>query len=389
MRIDSATATVHIDSALATRSPAQSSFSCLLCLGGLVNALGGFRANAANLRIYARELRKRGAAWRAAARRLCCVPDCGGAQRAGGAQRVKLGGARRPSRDIDDSSTTYAAKHALGDMEAEAGKKMEDLQVKLKAALDERAKWICELKAAREKQKAAGSAEEEFKAKAEASEAKEAAAKEKAAELDAKNDELRAEIAKLIGHQNHKQKIQHTMRIKEENDALKKMHDAACDEVTNQRLLVERLTAQLERQAGAPLLKDADTPLDFNAIVSEELKLKEELSKAEAKHASLQTVVSTLLGDVASMAGVSTVVAAAPAADAASVEAERQRLVSQLKKQRSSEAAAVEDAKFELSIAVKEKDHAVSKATLGRRHRGLGKQRSAEDLNAQAPAAAL
>ena len=52
------------------------------------------------------------------------------------------------------------------------------------------------------------------------------------------------------GHQNHKQKIQHTMRIKEENDALKRMHDAACDEVTNQRLLVERLTAQLERQAG-------------------------------------------------------------------------------------------------------------------------------------------
>ena len=273
-------------------------------------------------------------------------------------------------------------------MVAEAGKKMVDLQLKLKAALDERAKWIGELKAAREKQKAAGRAEEEFKAKAEAAEAKEAAAKEKAAELDAKNDELRAEIAKLIGHQNHKQKIQHTMRIKEENDALKRMHDAACDEVTNQRLLVERLTAQLERQAGAPLLKDADTPLDFNAIVSEELKLKEELSKAEAKHASLQTVVSTLLGDVASMAGVSTVVAAAPAADAASVEAERQRLVSQLKKQRSSEAAAVEDAKFELSIAVKEKDHAVSKATLGRRHRGLGKQRSAEDLNA-APAPAL
>ena len=62
--------------------------------------------------------------------------------------------------------------------------------------------------------------------------------------------------------------------------------------------------------------------------------------------------------------------------------------MSQLKKQRSSEAAAVEDAKFELSIAVKEKDHAVSKATLGRRHRGLGKQRSAEDLNA-APAPAL
>ena len=41
---------------------------------------------------------------------------------------------------------------------------------------------------------AARSAEEEFKAKAEASEAKEAAAKEKAAELDAKNDELRAEM---------------------------------------------------------------------------------------------------------------------------------------------------------------------------------------------------
>ena len=50
--------------------------------------------------------------------------------------------------------------------------------------------------------------------------------------------------------------------------------------------------------------------------------------------------------------------------------------------------AVSEDAKFELSIAVKEKDHAASKATLGRRHRGLGKQRSAEDLNA-APAAAL
>ena len=130
----------------------------------------------------------------------------------------------------------------------------EDLQVK--AALDERAKWISELKAAREKQKAAGSAEEEFKAKAEASEAKEAAAKGRRPS-STRGDSPRR-VAKLIGHQNHK-KIQHTMRIKEENDALKRMHDAACDEVTNQRLLVGHHRAA--RAAAGAAAEDADTPL--------------------------------------------------------------------------------------------------------------------------------
>ena len=180
-------------------------------------------------------------------------------------------------------------------MEAEAGKKMEDLRGEAEGGARRARRVDRELKAAREKQKAAGSAEEEFKAKAEADGGEGGGGEARAAELDAKNDELRAEIAKLIGHQNHKQKIQHTMRIKEENDALKKMHDAACDEVTNQRLWSNGHRAAAAA-TGAPLLKDADTPLDFNAIVSEERRSSKRSSKAAAKHASLQGVVSTLLG---------------------------------------------------------------------------------------------
>ena len=146
-------------------------------------------------------------------------------------------------------------------MEAEAGRAMEDLrgEAEVPAALDERAKWIGELKAAREKPwpKAAGR-RRRSSAKAEAV-GGEGGAGEGHGRARREERRERAEIAKLIGQRQNRQAEDPAHGAIDQGGERRARADARRRAAGHhQRLLVERLTAQLERQAGAPLLKDAD-----------------------------------------------------------------------------------------------------------------------------------
>ena len=87
-------------------------------------------------------------------------------------------------------------------------------QVELARALDERAAWLADLRAAREVQQC------ETRRADGAQAARDAEAAELAG-LRTESEDLRAQMAVLVGHQNHKQKIQYTMSLKKDNDTLK------------------------------------------------------------------------------------------------------------------------------------------------------------------------
>ena len=74
-------------------------------------------------------------------------------------------------------------------------------QSELARALDERAAWLAELRAARE-------AQQLEKQRAESAQAARDAEAAELRGLRAEGEELRAQMAALVGHQNHKQKIQ-------------------------------------------------------------------------------------------------------------------------------------------------------------------------------------
>ena len=59
--------------------------------------------------------------------------------------------------------------------------------------------------------------------------------------------ELRAQMAALVGHQNHKQKIQHTMRIKQENTNLRNERDRMAEDLASHNRLILRLRLELDR----------------------------------------------------------------------------------------------------------------------------------------------
>ena len=65
--------------------------------------------------------------------------------------------------------------------------------------------------------------------------------------LRAEGAELRAQMAALVGHQNHKQKIQYTMSLKRDNDALKAANVEMGEDAAKSKRLVERLRTELER----------------------------------------------------------------------------------------------------------------------------------------------
>eukprot|EP00900_Chrysochromulina_parva_P011900 jgi/Chrpa1/20710/Chrysochromulina_OHIO_Genome00008515-RA len=71
--------------------------------------------------------------------------------------------------------------------------------------------------------------------------------------LETARTELQAQLTELVGHKNHKQKIQHTMRIKLENDELRNERKQLADDLAAVRLELEK--AQSRAEGG---LREAD-----------------------------------------------------------------------------------------------------------------------------------
>ena len=69
--------------------------------------------------------------------------------------------------------------------------------------------------------------------------------------LETARTELQAQLTELVGHKNHKQKIQHTMRIKLENDELRNERKQFADELAAVRLELEKAQSRAEVAAAA------------------------------------------------------------------------------------------------------------------------------------------
>merc|ERR1719187_449953 len=63
-------------------------------------------------------------------------------------------------------------------------------------------------------------------------------------------DKLSKQYASLLGHQNHKQKIQHVLKLKTENNQLREDVMKLRQETERQRKSVRRLEDKLERLTG-------------------------------------------------------------------------------------------------------------------------------------------
>ncbi|KAK2185186.1 hypothetical protein NP493_243g01054 [Ridgeia piscesae] len=64
-------------------------------------------------------------------------------------------------------------------------------------------------------------------------------------------DKLSREYARLLGHQNQKQKIRHVLKLKEENNALKQQVCSLQDQTRRQQQKLSKLEAKLQSADGA------------------------------------------------------------------------------------------------------------------------------------------
>lgn len=260
------------------------------------------------------------------------------------------------------------------DMEAKAGERMDALQAELARALDERDAWLAELREGRD-------AQQKQKREAEAQRKAHDADTRELAALKRECEQLRTQMASLVGHQNHKQKIHYTMKLKEDNSALKQQQQAMGDELAKTRKLVERLRAELDRQQRRAALaqgaisdaasdsgsvrdgkptsrKPPPLPFDFD----EEQRLAAALEAERAERDTEQQQFKAFVAEVGEAAGLA-------AADAASSP---QRVLLQLRTRTSELDALAESQRFEIELAKKEKSVLESRAMLGRRHRAGG-----------------
>ena len=124
---------------------------------------------------------------------------------------------------------------------------MDRLQSELAAALDEKESWIRQLRAARESQQAGVETIDELLRETHAQREAMATAEATIAQLGASNAELREQLNEFIGHANHRQRIQHTMMIKEENGKLKAERTKLQEELARTDKLINRLRLELDR----------------------------------------------------------------------------------------------------------------------------------------------
>ena len=124
---------------------------------------------------------------------------------------------------------------------------VEAVEAELAAALDEKEAWLARLHAAREAQREGVATVDQLLGETQALRKAGAEAEATIASLAASNDELRAQLDELAGHQNHRQRIQHTMRIKEENGRLQEERSRLQEELGMTQRLITRLRWELDR----------------------------------------------------------------------------------------------------------------------------------------------